>query len=576
MVWPLLLLALGVLGQNEVGCAHRGEPVYDCLIALLSNPLQDRPIINTSSGQVQGTTESCGLFCTYYSFKGIPYAEPPVGALRFADPVPRAAWPGVRDASRHGSSCPSQDALPTEAEDCLYVNVYSPSLVGTRPVMVFVHGGAYSTGSGDDALYGARYFMPENVVIVTLNYRLGVLGFLSTGDRSASGNWGIKDCVEALRWVQRNIAAFGGDASRVTIFGQSAGGAMVHFLTLSPLTAGLFQRAITHSGSALNPWSLQPNPRQQAERMAASLGIHASDTDTLVFGLRQVPYRELITRQGGLFGQDVPLLLAPIDFGPVVEPADAPGPVALDRLPIELLESGSYRAIPLMAGYVDMDSLLFSAVEMATNPGIFDAFNSNPHLLVPYVWNIQPGSAGSSAVSQAFQQYYWQGQPLNAGLLTQFTVYLTDHQFAYPQLEMAKRHATRAPVYLFQFKYDGDLNLVKKFAGIPLPGAVHGDELCYMFDAISFGGGEVPITSHAATVRQRMVRMWTNFAWEGNPTPTSDAILQGIVWRPLSPGLIDATLNIGHDLTMESNPIASRYNLWQDLAGRYGNNIFRI
>ncbi|EAA07742.3 AGAP002863-PA [Anopheles gambiae str. PEST] len=544
------------------------------LLALASARGQsaDRPIIGTSSGQVQGTTEDCGLFCTYYSFKGIPYAEPPVGALRFADPVPRAAWTGVRDASQHGSSCPTPDALPAEAEDCLYLNVYSPSLVGTRPVMVFVHGGAYVGGSGDDALYGARYFMPENVVIVTLNYRLGVLGFLGTGDRSASGNWAIKDCVEALRWVQRNIGAFGGDAGRVTIFGQSAGGALVHFLTLSPLAVGLFERAITHSGSAINSWSLQPNPRQQAEKIAAELGIHTTDTATLVSALRQVPYRDLISPDQTTLDE----LMVPLAFGPVVEPADTPGQVALDRLPIELIESGSYRAVPLMAGFTDMDALLFSAVEMVTNPGIFDTFNNNPHLLVPFVWNIPAGSAASSAVSQAFRQYYWQSQPLSPALLAQFSVYLTDLQFAYPQLEMAKRHASRSSVYLYQFKYDGDLNLVKQFAGIPLPGAIHGDDLCYLFETKQFGGGELPITSHAATVRQRMLRLWTNFARDGNPTPTADALLQGTLWRPLSPGMIDATLNIGHDLTMEVNPIASRYSQWLDLAGRYGNNIFRI
>ncbi|XP_035894741.1 putative inactive carboxylesterase 4 [Anopheles stephensi] len=466
---------------------------------------QDRPTISTSGGQVQGTTESCGLFCTYYSFKGIPYAEPPVGGLRFANPVPHGGWSGVRDASQHGSSCPSPDALPTEAEDCLFVNVYSPSVIGTRPVMVFVHGGAYSGGSGDDALYGARYFMPEDVVIVTFNYRLGVLGFLSTGDNSASGNWAIKDCVEALRWVQSNIVAFGGDPNQVTVFGQSAGGAMVHFLTLSPLTAGLFQRAITHSGSAINSWSLQSNPRAEANRLATALGISTADTAAMVAALRQAPYRNLIAQQQGLNSQGVPLLLRPVDFGPVVEPANAPGPIALDRLPIELLDSGSYRAVPLMAGYVDMDALLFSVAEMITNPGIFDQFNNNPHFLVPFVWNIPEGSAASTAVSQAFRQYYWQSQPLSPAILNEFSVYLTDHQFAYPQLEMAKRHAARSSVYLYQFGYDGDLNLVKQSFGITLPGAVHGDELCYLFEPLSFGAGELPVTSHAVTVRQRMV-----------------------------------------------------------------------
>ncbi|XP_052891057.1 esterase E4-like [Anopheles moucheti] len=547
----LVLLALSVLGQT------------------------DRPIINTSGGQVQGTTESCGLFCTYYSFKGIPYAQPPVGALRFANPVPHGGWTGVRDASQHGLSCPSPDGLPIEGEDCLFLNVYSPSLIGTRPVMVFVHGGAYVGGSGDGALYDSRYFMPENVVVVTINYRLGVLGFLSTGDGIASGNWAIKDCIEALRWVQSNVLAFGGDPNQVTIFGQSAGGALVHFLTLSPLTTGLFQRAIVQSGSAINSWSLQPNPREQVNRMATALGIATTDTASMVAALRQTPYRDLIALQGETGqGQGVPLFLRPLDFAPVVESTGASA--ALDRLPIEIIDSGSYRTVPLMTGFVDMDALLFSAEEMIRNPGIFGMFNSNPHLLVPHFWNIPEGSAASTAVSQAFAQYYWQSQPLSAALLTEFTNYLTDHQFAYPQFEMAKRHAARSSVYVYQFKYDGDLNLMKRFAGITMPGAVHGDEVCYMFYPALFGAGDIPGTSHALTVRQRMLRLWTNFARYGTPTPSADSTLQNVIWRPTTSGSIDGVLNIGHDLVMETNPLSSRYNQWLNLAQQYANNIFRV
>ncbi|KFB36097.1 cholinesterase [Anopheles sinensis] len=454
---------------------------------------------------VQGTTESCGFFCTYYSFKGIPYAEPPTCARRFTNPVPHSGWSGVRDASAHGSSCPSPDMNPTENEDCLYLNVYSPSLIGTRPVMVWIHGGAFFGGSGDDGWYGSQYFMTENVVIVTVNYRLGVLGFFSTGDRSASGNWGIKDCIEALRWVQRNIVAFGGDPNNVTIFGQSAGGAME-----------------------------------------------------------------------GLSGLDVPLLLRPIDFSPVVEPADAPEPIALGRRPIEIIEDGSYNAIPLMAGFTDMDALLFTTLELAGNSDLFNTFNNNPHFLVPFFWNIVQGSSESAAVSQAFRQYYWQGQQLSASLLAEFSVYVTDNTFAYPQLEMARRHALRSPVYVYQFSYDGDLNLFKQFAGTSLPGAIHGDDLSYLFDVKDLKTEEVPQTSHAITVRNRMLRLWTNFAKYGNPTPTADPILQNTVWSPTSGGTINAALNIGQNLVLEANPIVARYNQWRELEARYANNVFRV
>uniref|UniRef100_A0A8W7NZG4 Carboxylic ester hydrolase n=1 Tax=Anopheles atroparvus TaxID=41427 RepID=A0A8W7NZG4_ANOAO len=543
-------------------------------LTIVKSQTVDRPIITTSEGQVQGTTESCGLFCTFYSFKGIPYAEPPTGTRRFSNPVPHSGWSGVRDASAHGSSCPTPDMIATENEDCLFLNVYSPSLIGTRPVMVFVHGGGFSGGSGDDGWYGSRYFMPENVVVVTVNYRLGVLGFFSTGDRSASGNWGLKDCVEALRWVQRNIIAFGGDPNNVTVFGQSAGAVLVHFLTLSPLTTGLIDRAITHSGSALHSWGLQPNPRKYADRLAAAFSLPSTDTAAMVAGLKQIPYRDLVV--AGMVEPEVPMLLHPFDFAPVVEPADAPEPIALDRRPIEMIEDGSYNPIPMIAGFTDLDSLFVAVAELIVNPGVFDAFNNNPHLLVPFFWNIAQGSPESAAVSQAFKQYYWQGQSISIAILAEFSLFMTDYQFAYPQLEMAKRHALRSSVYVYQFSYEGDLNLFKQATGMPIPGAVHGDDLCYLFDTPDLRTEEIPQTSHAITVRNRMLRMWTNFAKYGNPTPTLDPLLQNTLWTPISGGTINTALDIGQNLVLGSNPIASRYNQWQELAGRYANNIFRV
>ncbi|KFB36095.1 AGAP002863-PA-like protein [Anopheles sinensis] len=543
-------------------------------LVIVKSQSVDRPIITTSGGQVQGTTESCGLFCTFYSFKGIPYAEPPIGVRRFTNPVPHSGWSGVRDASAHGSSCPSPDMNPTENEDCLFLNVYSPSLIGTRPVMVWIHGGGFMGGSGDDGWYGSQYFMPENVVVVTVNYRLGVLGFFSTGDRSASGNWGIKDCIEALRWVQRNIVAFGGDPNNVTIFGQSAGGVLVHFLTLSPLTSGLIHRAITQSGSALHSWGFQPNPRRFADRLATAFGLSTTDTAAMVAGLKQVPYRDLVNT--GMFEPDVPMLLHPYDFAPVAEPADAPEPIAIGRRPIDIIEDGSYNTIPLIVGFTDLDSLFVAVSELIVNPGVFETFNNNPHFLVPFFWNIAQGSPESTAVSQAFKQYYWQGQQLSIALLGEFSLFVTDYQFAYPQLEMAKRHALRSPVYVYQFSYEGDLNLFKQATGVPIPGAIHGDDLCYLFDPKDLRTGEIPQTSHAITVRNRMLRLWTNFAKYGNPTPSVDPILQSTLWTPISGGTINAALNIGQNLVPGANPIATRYNQWQELATRYANNIFRV
>lgn len=186
----------------------------------------------------------------YQEFKGIPYAEPPIGKLRFKAPVKHKGWKLIRNAREHGPNC-------EVSEDCLYLNVYTMSLKCKRSVMVYIHGGSFNSGSGDSTLFGPSYFMKENVVIVTLNYRLGAFGFLSTGDEVIQGNNGLKDQLMALKWVKQNIEAFGGDVNSITIFGESAGSASVEYLILSPLAKGLFHRAISESGSSLCPWAFK-------------------------------------------------------------------------------------------------------------------------------------------------------------------------------------------------------------------------------------------------------------------------------------------------------------------------------
>ncbi|XP_058065095.1 bile salt-activated lipase-like, partial [Anopheles bellator] len=435
---------------------------------------------------------------------------------RFSDPEPHPGWADERDASTHGATCPSSNMIPNESEDCLFLNVYTPlsPAGGNRPVLVFIHGGGYSAGFGDEGLYGSQYFMTEDVVVVTFNYRLGVLGFFSTGDRAAAGNWGLKDCIMALRWVQDHIAAFGGDAGSVTIYGESAGAAIIHLLLISPLTGGLFHRAIASSGSPFNSWAFQPNPVHYAKRLVEALDLETTDTTAMVAALRLVPYSALIAQQEKVFASATVPLLGPVDFGPVVEPPDAPGLIVLPRTPMELIEDGAYQTVPLLTGFNDLESILFIVREDFT-PNLYDSFNANPHYLVPMAWNISEGSTAANAISNAFAQFYWQGQMLGPELLEQFSWYMTDAMFAIGVLEMAKLHSTRTPVYVYHFTYDGDLNLYKKPLGVSIPGAVHADETCYLFDTKTFVTEPTPAASHALTVRQRMLRLWSNFAKYG-------------------------------------------------------------
>lgn len=182
-------------------------------------------VVATDGGQLSGTEERTNSTdIRFFAWRGIPYAQPPVGNLRFSDPVPHGGWTGVRDASQHGNRCPSSSG---GEEDCLFLNVYSTNIIGRRPVMVWIHGGAFNGGSGNSVSFPPDLYMAEDIVMVTFNYRLGILGFLSTEDSAAPGNYAMKDMVLALRWVQNNILNFGGDPDNVTIFGESAGGVAV-------------------------------------------------------------------------------------------------------------------------------------------------------------------------------------------------------------------------------------------------------------------------------------------------------------------------------------------------------------
>ncbi|XP_070551765.1 acetylcholinesterase-like [Ptychodera flava] len=251
-----------------------GLAFYGCVAA-------DAPVVEVTSGRVAGTTvefshPDVATQRTVNIFRGIPYAEPPLGQLRFQPPQGKTAWEGVYDATEFRPICPQPvyNLLPEsepQSEDCLFLNVYAPQTQsGSLPVMVWIHGGGFLWGSGSsyDSLPLSAI---GNVIVVTINYRLGALGFFLTGDEHATGNYGLLDQIAALQWVQDNIAAFGGDANRVTIFGESAGSISVDFLLFSPLAEGLFERAIMQSGTATMP-SFPLTDKALQNRIAHGLG----------------------------------------------------------------------------------------------------------------------------------------------------------------------------------------------------------------------------------------------------------------------------------------------------------------
>ncbi|KAG5683592.1 hypothetical protein PVAND_012865 [Polypedilum vanderplanki] len=537
---------------------------------------QQRVSVTIPQGTLSGVRISTGILQPeYIAFKGIPYAEPPVGPLRFRNPVPHRGWSGILDASEHGASCPHRPllgiSLPRLSEDCLFANVYTPSLTGNRPVMVWIHGGAFVLGDGNSGIYGPDFFVNDGgVVLVSFNYRLGIFGFLSTGDAVAQGNWALKDMVEALRWVRNNIQHFGGNPNSITIFGESAGSASVHYLLLTQMGAGLFNRAIMQSGVANGPWGFQPNPAAEARALGQRLGLVFSSHQDLVNQLRNLPFQTIMEQQQGLMDMTVPRGFNSFAWAPNVEPANSPEYRFLVDTPVNLMNRGNILTVPMIVGYMS-DESLYIIRETLLDDTVFDQFQRNPHFYVPQSFNLNPvtQAAEVNEVATAFRNLYLGGQHPHTGIRYNWTVYNTDHHFSFFVDRALRYHVRRQtqPIYYYNFHFDGTLNMMKRFLLLgDYPGAMHADDIFYMFDVTQFPLPILP-NNQALTVRRRMVRMWTNFATFGDPTPVTDSLITSRWNRYTLAG--QEVLHIDEVNTMRSRPFNGRLQTWHDFQDRF-------
>jgi len=276
-------------------------------------PAQAAPVASVKSGKLGGSLTGDGVAV----FKNIPFAQPPVGGLRWQEPLPAKAWSGVRDATAFGPMCNQSGNLNTpHSEDCLQLNIWTPKwpMTARAPVMVWFHGGGNTAGSGVEALFNGETLARHGVVLVTANYRLGIFGFFAHPELTkesahhASGNYGLLDQIQALRWVQENIAAFGGNAANVTIIGESAGAADVNSLIASPLTKGLFVRVIAESG----PASAQ-TPRADAEKRGEGFAAKLGAGGQSLAALRAMSSADLLSKATQAAGPEGPMLSIDVD-----------------------------------------------------------------------------------------------------------------------------------------------------------------------------------------------------------------------------------------------------------------------
>ena len=442
-------------------------------------------LVRLRSGTLQGQTLPTGGAV----FKGIPYAAAPTGERRWLFPQPVSSWSGIREAIRYGAPCeqPAQgwndSLIDAESEDCLYLNVWTPSLKPTAglPVMVWIHGGAFIGGAGTDAVFAGGELSKKGVVVVTLNYRLGIFGFFAhpalsrNSVHQSSGNYGLEDQVAALDWVGNNIAAFGGDPKNVTIFGQSAGGMSVVVMLASPLTEGKFQRAIVGSGAILGGPPVQT--LQEAESAGRQFGGTAS-----IRALRALSAADLMQRTGGYLASHREMRFGPTIDGYMLNADPSATFEAHREHPLRLIIGNNAREGFGRVGDKGLAEVVKRFYGAAAGPA-----------LVSYGMGAANPPSPDPILGSAANQW------------------ITDTSFRCSAVMTAAWHAaTGVPVYSYQFE--------QSIPGKEADGAAHSYELPYVFgNLLSEGPLAGPYAAPDRRLSSTIMDYWTNFAKNGDP-----------------------------------------------------------
>lgn len=534
--------------------------VNEFLDDLRGGRMTESPVVRVEEGELQGKLVNSPTGKAFYSFQGIPYAKPPIGSLRFKAPQPPEPWEGVRDATLEGNSCaqfePFFEKKYLGDESCLFLNVYTPNLDGEfLPVMVYIHGGYFRMGSGNSALYGADYLVEKDVVVVTINYRLGPLGFLCLNTPEVPGNAGIKDVVQALRWVKENIKSFGGNSGNITVFGESCGGVIVSLLAASPISKNMFSKAIIQSGIALNHWSYQQTPLENAKALAQELGCESSDVGEIYEFLMTTPVKDVVEAVEKLIPIQSVINNDKTVFAPVVE-KEFPGVEAFQTEPfIDVLTSGRLAEVPLMVGSTTLEFL-------------FQKDSDDLQSYIPSDLQIERNTPESLAIAEKIKALYFKGNPTSVESLTEKFHLMSDYMINIGIHRYIKYliNNTNKPIYYYKFDYIGELNISGNLLqSLDMKPAGHTDELGYIFK--NDLQKTVEPTPQDVKMRERMLRLWTNFAKCGNPTPDENHYLT-VTWLPVTKDNL-YYLNLGSELSLGTNPDKEKMEFWESLYSKY-------
>ncbi|XP_060530479.1 acylcarnitine hydrolase-like [Cylas formicarius] len=509
-------------------------------------------IVDTADGKVRGS-ELVYQDKSIYAFRGIPFAKAPIGNLRFQAPVPAEPWEGVFDSNNvticciqmdDGSSTTTNQSIRTiqqqETEDCLRINVFAPKRNNTEllPVMFSIYGGGFKIGCATDNLLTPYKLVNDGVIVVLANYRLGLFGWLSTGDDVVLGNAGFKDQLLALKWVQKNIEQFGGDPTKVTILGQSAGAISVGAHIVNKKSAGLYRAAICQSGSALFNIALvsQYDPKEVAYDLAKFIDPTISERNT------STEIKDFLQSQ-------------PVD---VLSQAFTANP-KLQFDPIICTEtSSSYKiTLPNLLTFLDLDAVEATALEYDTN-----SLSLIPSDLKPL------DGVDLNEVANVIKETYVGKSGSFSTNLAAVVEYNSDTMFIISALKHAELQSKYTAVYFYEFSYEGLPSLfhinVEGLEGY----VAHGVESYYLFPNLI-----IPSFPEDNLTGDRLVRLWTNFAKTLNPTPDLTDPLLNVTWPQVLPADIQY-LNINKTLDAKRDRRAKEFAMWNQTYYTYGKQPF--
>ncbi|KAB0797793.1 hypothetical protein PPYR_08786 [Photinus pyralis] len=525
---------------------------------------EGRPMVKLNEGRVIGTYMSTRNGNKISAYMGIRYAEPPVGNLRFMPPTPTKPLTGDWEATKFGSICPQEDLFsPTPNyfqgdEDCLFLNVFTPQMNETKTksyaVMLFIHGGGYFFGSAN--FYGPGYLLDENVILVTTNYRIGALGFLSTGDSVVPGNNGLKDQVVALRWVRDNIQAFGGDPNRITIFGESAGAASVHLHMFSPLSRGLFNNAISQSGTAFNFWAFRDTNAavEDGKVLAKHFGCSTEDHYRMVECLQSVDAKAIVQARRIFYEwADEPI----ISFTPVVEPIQ--NGAFLPVHPLSVLKQGNYAPVPWISGVNSEEGAIkFSPIFLQKK--LLEDLNQDFNHIMALTVNTKNKKFENDA--SKIREFYFGTKKIGADTFVNSVNLYSDLYFTVATQNAVNLHFkySQQPVYYYMYSHAGRNSATESFLPAFRHGASHADELLLLFPMAGLFEN-TPLDHIDYHYSNLLVKLWTNFAKYGDPTPSTNSIIT-VKWQPVKTADLEY-YHIGGGVHVSSNLYSERMKFWK-------------